>query len=61
MRRYEMLCGCTPFVAKSIGDIFLRIHKDAILFGPAFKTMPEAVDLIKQLCHKDPTKRLGCT
>ena len=56
-----MLCGCTPFVAKSIGDIFLRIHKDTISFGPAFKTMPEAVDLIKQLCHKDPTKRLGCT
>jgi serine/threonine protein kinase len=57
---YEMLCGCTPFVAKSISDIFIRVHKDEITFGPSFKTMPEAVDLIKQLCDKDPRKRMGC-
>jgi serine/threonine protein kinase len=57
---YEMLCGHTPYVAQSVGDIFSRIHKDSITFGPAFKNMPEAVDLIKKLCHKDPKQRLGC-
>ncbi len=57
---YEMLCGSTPFNAKSISDIFLRVHKDDISFGPVFKSMPEAVDLINKLCRKDPTQRLGC-
>jgi serine/threonine protein kinase len=57
---YEMLCGCTPFNAKNIADIFLRVHKDDISFGPTFKSMPEAMDLINKLCRKDPSQRLGC-
>jgi hypothetical protein len=27
---------------------------------PQFKNMPEAMDLIKKLCHRDARQRLGC-
>jgi hypothetical protein len=33
---YEMLCGFTPFVAKTVPDIFVRVRSASICLGHLF-------------------------
>ncbi|KAJ1454987.1 kinase-like domain-containing protein [Pelagophyceae sp. CCMP2097] len=55
---YELLCGCTPFHAPKVRDLFASIlSKD-----PSFATMPRASRrFVAQLLEKDAARRLGAT
>jgi len=55
---YELLHGVTPFVARSPNAIYDKIMRSNIEFASGIS--PEAQDIIKQLCTKDPTQRLCC-
>ena len=59
VRMYEMLCGQTPFATQNVEGIFQRIHTEEVSFGTVFNGMPDAVDLIKRLCQREPRMRLG--
>jgi serine/threonine protein kinase len=57
---YEMLYGRPPFSRSNVAKIYAAIVHDQIRF-PTDPEYPDAVDLIRALCTKNPARRLGNT
>jgi calcium-dependent protein kinase len=62
---FIMLCGYPPFEGDNNKEIFKRVLQQRLEFDPEDWTQVsnEAKDLISQMLHKEPTKRIsvvGC-
>ncbi|XP_067336863.1 protein kinase C eta type isoform X2 [Channa argus] len=55
---YEMLSGHAPFEAENEDDLFESILNEEIFYASWLST--EAVNILKALLTKNPTRRLGC-
>lgn len=55
---YEMLTGLPPFYSRDRNLLFDKIRKGDLDYPPYLS--PEAVDILKKLLTRDPTRRLGC-
>ncbi|MCJ8731075.1 hypothetical protein PDJAM_G00191690 [Pangasius djambal] len=55
---YEMLSGHAPFEAENEDDLFECILNEEIVYASWLSA--EAVDILKALLTKNPTRRLGC-
>ncbi|KAB5582189.1 hypothetical protein PHYPO_G00184300 [Pangasianodon hypophthalmus] len=55
---YEMLSGHAPFEAENEDDLFECILNEEIVYASWLSA--EAVDVLKALLTKNPTRRLGC-
>ncbi|MCI4376900.1 hypothetical protein PGIGA_G00193710 [Pangasianodon gigas] len=55
---YEMLSGHAPFEAENEDDLFECILNEDIVYASWLSA--EAVDVLKALLTKNPTRRLGC-
>ncbi|GAA5816174.1 hypothetical protein MFLAVUS_009700 [Mucor flavus] len=54
---FEMLTGVTPFAAKTLDEMYLRVLFDDLTFPANFD--PDAADLITNLLRRDPFTRLS--
>ncbi|XP_060781126.1 protein kinase C eta type isoform X2 [Neoarius graeffei] len=55
---YEMLSGHAPFEAENEDDLFECILNEEIVYASWLST--DAVDILKALLMKNPSRRLGC-
>jgi cGMP-dependent protein kinase len=56
---FELLCRKTPFYAKNDMDIYELILKGIHAVSFPFRISRKAESLIKQLCKRDPSERIG--
>lgn len=56
---YELLYGTTPFRGARRDDTFENILSAPLTFPSKPQVTPACIDLIQQLLHKNPLKRLG--
>ena len=60
---YELLLGGPPFqeAQGQVVDLYRQILKNDIVIPHQYRISKDAQNLIRCLCHRDWTKRLGCT